>query len=76
VEFSQAVFLMVFPFCILVLLTAWTARKIHRNSERGQALIRRLNRHRQFTQLLGVASIFITAMYGMYQNLYVGPFGF
>ena len=76
VEFSQAVFLMVFPFCILVLLTAWTARKIHRNSERGQALIRRLNRHRQFTQLLGVASIFVTAMYGMYQNLYVGPFGF
>lgn len=76
VEFSQALFLLVFPFCLLVLLTAWTARKIHRNKEKELKLIRRLNRHRQFTQLIGIVSIFVTAMYGMYKNLYVGPFGF
>lgn len=76
VEISQAVFLMLFPLSILGLLTAWTARKIHRQRERGLKLVRRLIRHRMATQLIGIVSIFITAMYGMYKNLYIGPLGF
>ena len=32
-------------------------------------------RHRFVTQGIGVLAIFFTAMYGMYVNLYVGPFG-
>ena len=75
VEFSQAVFFMLLPLAILGLLTAWTARKIHRNGEQGAALVKRLIRHRLTIQLIGVASIFVTAMFGMYKNLYVGPFG-
>jgi hypothetical protein len=76
VEISQAVFLLVMPLAILALLTNWTARKIKRDGDRGLKLIRRLIRHRQLTQLIGVVSIFITAMFGMYQNLNVGPLGF
>lgn len=76
VEISQAIFLMLMPLAIVALMTAWTARKIRKNGDRNQKLIRRLNRHRLFTQLVGVAAIFITAMFGMYKNLNVGPLGF
>lgn len=76
IEFSQALFLMVLPLAIVAFLSTWTARKIRRDGDRGETLIRRLSRHRLSTQLIGFVAIFVTAMYGMYQNLYVGPFGF
>lgn len=76
VEFSQAVFLMVLPLTILAFLTVGTARRIRRDGDTGAALVRRLHRHRFATQMVGVVSIFVTAMFGMYKNLYVGPFGF
>ncbi len=75
VEFSQAVFLMAVPMTILGALSVRTARAIRREALSGEELITKLLRHRFATQLIGVVSIFITAMYGMYQNLYVGPFG-
>lgn len=76
VEFSQAVFLLVLPMAVLAILSTWTARKIRRDGDDAHALIRRLSRHRLMTQLIGVFSIFVTAMFGMYQNFYVGPFGY
>ncbi len=76
VEFSQAVFCLVLPLAILAILSTWTARKIQRDGDDFDALIRRLSRHRLMTQLIGMISIFITAMYGMYQNFYVGPFAY
>ena len=76
VELSQAVFLLLFPLTILGLLSIRTARKIRREGDRDTALIRRLMRHRLMTQIIGFLSIFVTAMFGMYKNLYVGPFGF
>ena len=35
----------------------------------GEALVRALQRHRVRTQLVGMASIFVTALWGMYRNL-------
>ena len=75
VEFSQALFLMAVPMAVLAAMSVRTAGIIRANSLSGHELIGRLMRHRFMTQLLGVASIFVTAMYGMYQNLNVGPFG-
>ncbi|MEL7150018.1 MAG: component of SufBCD complex [Pseudomonadota bacterium] len=75
VEFAQAVFFMALPMVILGGLSARTARQIRTNALQGEDLIRRLIRHRFGIQLLGVVSIFITAMYGMWVNLYTGPFG-
>lgn len=75
-EISQAVFLMLFPLAILALMTVHTARKIRRDGDSGLKLVKRLMRHRLATQLIGVVSIFVTAMYGMYQNLFVGHIGF
>ncbi|XHY18533.1 hypothetical protein SuNHUV7_33470 (plasmid) [Pseudoseohaeicola sp. NH-UV-7] len=75
VEFAQAVFLLLFPMSIVGLLSLSTARLIETEHLVGEALHRRLGRHRFFTQFIGMISIFLTAMWGMFQNLSLGPFG-
>lgn len=75
VEFSQAVFLLVAPLAIIWGLSVRTARRIRRDALTSDALIARLLRHRFATQLVGVLAIFVTAMFGMWKNLYTGPFG-
>ena len=68
VEFAQAVFLIALPLSVLGLLSLVTAARIEAEAPLGESLVRRLLRHRFWTQLIGVAAIFVTAMYGMYQN--------
>lgn len=75
VEFAQAVFLIVFPLAIVGLLSIRAARKIKAIGETGEPLWSRMRRHRLLTQAIGMVSIFITAMWGMYQNMAVGPLG-
>jgi hypothetical protein len=75
VEFAQAVFFMVAPMTVLGALSVRTARRIQRSGLAGEELIGMLMRHRFATQLIGVVSIFVTAAYGMWVNLYTGPFG-
>ena len=76
VELSQAVFFLIAPLALLALMSVRTARRIRRDGDKDLMLIKRLGRHRFATQLVGVFSIFVTAMFGMYKNLYVGPLGF
>lgn len=73
VEFAQAVLLLGFPMSLVGLLSLSTARLIRIEGAQGEALRRRLMRHRLYTQIIGMVAIFITAMWGMYQNLAVGP---
>ena len=75
VEFAQAVFLLAFPMTVVGLLSLRTARKIETLQPQGEALRKTLTRHRLATQMIGTISIFITAMWGMYQNMNLGPFG-
>lgn len=75
VEFAQAVLLLLAPMPILFLLAIRTAKKIRAQAVQGDALVKILTRHRFFTQLLGVVAIFAAAMFGMYKNLHIGPFG-
>ncbi|WP_176249859.1 MULTISPECIES: component of SufBCD complex [unclassified Sulfitobacter] len=74
-EFAQAVLLLAFPLCLVGVLSVSTAQQIHEESATGDLLYRRLTRHRLYTQMIGIVSIFVTSIWGMYQNLYVGPFG-
>ena len=74
-EFAQAVLLLAFPLSLVALLSVSTAQQIREDSGTGERLIKRLNRHRLYTQIIGMFSIFVTSMWGMYQNLYTGPFG-
>jgi hypothetical protein len=51
------------------------ANLIEAQQPRGEDLIRILHRHRVTTQGIGILAIFVTATWGMYMNLTVGPFG-
>lgn len=73
VEFAQAVFLLAFPLSIVLALTVHTARGILRTD--GEDLYRRLAKHRFITQVIGMISIFVTSIWGMLQNMALGPWG-
>jgi uncharacterized membrane protein (Fun14 family) len=72
VEFAQAVLLLLLPMTILALMSLRTAGLIEAGENTGDALHRRLTRHRMSTQALGMVSIFVTSLFGMWVNLYVG----
>ena len=69
VEFAQALFLIGFPMSLVGALSIRTAGKIELEAPRGDALHKRLIRHRQAVQVIGMISIFVTALWGMWQNL-------
>lgn len=73
-EFAQALLLMIVPLCVLGYLSLRSSLKIEAGEGRGEALYRRLFYHRISVQLLGMVSIFLTSLYGMYVNMqYVIP---
>ena len=74
-EFAQALILLGLPLLLVGLLSISTARLIQEEGSTGEQLRRRLMRHRLYTQIIGMIAIFVTALWGMYQNLSVGPFG-
>ena len=67
--------MLAFPLTGVGLLSLRTARRIRDEALRGEALIARLSRHRLAVQMVGMASIFVTAMWGMYQNMAIGALG-
>jgi len=69
VELAQALFLLGLPMTMIGLLTVLSARQIKAGDNEGEALWRRLRIHRMVTQFIGIVSIFVTALWGMFQNL-------
>lgn len=72
IEFAQALFLLGFPMSLVGFLSIRTAYLLETTAQSGEDIAKRLTRHRIFTQLIGTVSIFITALWGMYQNLSIG----
>jgi len=70
IEFAQALFLLALPMAIVGALTLRAAVRIERDQPEGQDLCRRLAFHRIAVQLIGMLAIFVTAMWGMWQNLH------
>lgn len=75
VEFAQALFLLALPMTFVGLVTIRSARIIHHTQPEGPDLYRRLQIHRVTVQTIGMASIFVTTMWGMYQNFSFGALG-
>ncbi len=75
VEFAQAVFLLSAPMTLVGALSISTARRISASGDQGAALWKHLMRHRMMVQGIGVVAIFVTAMWGMWQNLNLPLFG-
>lgn len=75
IEFAQALFLLGLPMTIVGLLTIRSARIITGYQPEGEDLYRRLHIHRMTVQLIGMVSIFVTTMWGMFQNFSFGALG-
>ncbi|MFN3938247.1 MAG: component of SufBCD complex [Gemmobacter sp.] len=75
IEFCQALFMIAFPLSLVGMISMRTARAIEHGEGQGEALYQRLRRHRKRVQLLGMASIFVTALWGMWQNMNVSVLG-
>lgn len=71
VEIAQAVFLLLFPLSIIGGMSLSAGRLIAETDPQGDDLYRILLRQRLWTQIIGMSAIFITALYGMFQNLAV-----
>lgn len=69
VELAQAIFLLALPLSFVGAVSLSTARLIAEKRPEGEELFAALFRHRLWTQIIGMIAIFVTAMYGMYQNL-------
>jgi hypothetical protein len=69
VEFAQAVFLLAFPMTLVGMLNVSTARLYQIEQSSGAQLYKLLNRHRMITQFIGMISIFVTALWGMFWNM-------
>lgn len=74
-EFAQAVLFLFVPMLVLFAMSIRAAGRIEAGEDSGAALHRRLNRHRIATQVLGMVSIFVTSLFGMYQNMNIGVLG-
>lgn len=75
VEFAQALLCLIVPLCLIGALSVRTALMFEAEGIQGRDIYRRLTRHRIMVQVIGMFSIFGTAMFGMYQNLQLGVFG-
>ena len=75
VEFAQALFLILAPISIVGALSLRAARHVLDGHGSGDALFRLLRRHRVLVQVIGMFSIFVTSMWGMYQNMQFGALG-
>ena len=75
IEFAQALLFLVFPMSLIGALSLSTAKLIETEGSSGDLLHKRLGRHRIYTQMIGTVSIFVTALWGMYQNLTIGVLG-
>lgn len=73
VEFCQAIFLLLCPSMIVLGIGVWTSYRLKADDYRNVVQI--LRQHRTMVQMLGVVFIFLTAFWGMYQNVNVGPLG-
>lgn len=75
VEFAQALFLLAAPMTVVAALSLVSARAIRDRGLEGEALRKRMLRHRVQTQFVGMVAIFVTAMWGMWQNMQFGALG-
>ena len=67
IQFGQALFLLMAPAALVWLMGVLAARRLARAPLEGEPLCAFLSRQRIWIQLLGVVSIFVTAVWGMLQ---------
>ena len=76
VELAQALSLILIPLAYVGLLSLRLARQVQAGNRTGKDLVRLLRRNRIKVQLIGLFSIFVTTMWGAWQNAQNGFPGF
>jgi hypothetical protein len=76
VELAQALTLILIPLTWVGLLGLRLARQVQAGNTTGAGLVRLLRRHRIMVQGIGLFSIFVTTMWGAWQNAQNGFPGF
>jgi hypothetical protein len=71
-EFAQALLFLMVPMMAIFALTLRLAARVTAEDPPLEALVRMMLRHRMVIQLIGMLSIFVTALFGMYKNFSVG----
>ena len=75
VEIAQALFLLGLPMSVIGILSVRTARRIRLSGLAGAELRKTISRHRMVVQGIGMVSVLVTTLWGMYMNFVLGPFG-
>ncbi len=75
IEFAQALFLIIAPMSLVGGLSLRVARKVAAGSGAAADLYRHLAWHRITVQAIGMVSILVTSMWGMWQNMQIGVLG-
>jgi hypothetical protein len=75
IEFAQAVALLAVPLTLVMALSLRLSARLRAEQPRAEALTRRLTWHRLTIQVIGVLSILITALWGMWHNLALNVLG-
>lgn len=75
IEFAQAVFCLVAPMAAVFGLSLRMARRVAGGQTSDTALVRALMLLRLRIQGVGMVSIFVTSLWGMYQNMNLGALG-
>lgn len=75
VEFAQALFLLLFPMTLVLLVNIVHARRLRRQELTLETVSKTISRCRLYTQIIGMISILVTSFWGMYQNLSIGVLG-
>ena len=75
IEFAQAVFLLLFPMTIVLIINIVHARRLRRQELTMERVSKSLSRCRLYTQIIGMIAILVTSLWGMYQNISIGVLG-
>ncbi len=75
VEFAQAVLLLALPLSVVGGLSLFTATTIRTRGLSGETLRKQMMRHRVQTQVVGMVAIFVSSLWGMWQNMQFGALG-
>jgi len=75
IEFAQALTLLAVPLTLVMALSLRLTARLRAERPRDEALARRLTWHRLLIQIIGVLSILVTALWGMWHNLSLNVLG-
>lgn len=75
VELAQAVLCLLLPLLIVAVLSLRTCLVIEAQALTGTALLNCLRGHRLRVQAVGMVALFLTGLFGMYQNMTQGVLG-